>query len=34
MDFQGIIMFLQGLPMQKWTPQQTEVLLADAFLCV
>lgn len=32
MDFQGIIMFLQSLPTQKWTAQETELLLADAFV--
>jgi hypothetical protein len=32
MDFQGIIMFLQSLPTQRWTAQETELLLADAFV--
>lgn len=32
MDFQGIIMFLQSLPTQKWTARETELLLADAFV--
>ncbi|KIJ49600.1 hypothetical protein M422DRAFT_161350 [Sphaerobolus stellatus SS14] len=32
MDFQGIIMFLQSLPTQKWTDHDIELLLSEAFL--
>jgi hypothetical protein len=32
MDFQGVIMFLQSLPTQDWSPKETELLLADAFV--
>ncbi|GAA5860182.1 hypothetical protein JCM1840_002806 [Sporobolomyces johnsonii] len=32
MDFQSIIMFLQSLPTQNWTDQNTELLLSEAFM--